>query len=245
MQPFRLPAVARDLIASLLEEGDATAAARGTGGKLNGQGLSLTSLIEAQATTLMTIAEAGLAPATVGMASRFFGAVFEGFAQGEMAEVARERERMERALLASIEQQRHEETQLRIALNELSTPIVPVYQGILVVPLVGTIDSRRATGITERLLEAIAFYQADIVIIDITGVSVIDTTIANHLLQTVRAAELIGSQIVLVGIGAEIAQTIVHIGIALDHLTIRANLQSGIAHALALQGLAIQSLVPA
>jgi len=113
-------------------------------------------------------------------------------------------------------------------IRELSTPILPLYEGILVLPLVGAIDSFRAGQIMERLLTAIAERQSDIVIIDITGVPVIDTAVANYLLQTARAAQLIGAQVILVGIGPEIAQTIVQLGVDLGRLTVGANLQNGI-----------------
>ncbi len=126
------------------------------------------------------------------------------------------------------------------ALAEVSSPIVPVYEGILVLPLIGSIDSMRAGQIMESLLESINSYSADVVILDITGVPVIDTGVANYLLQAARAARLLGSTVVLVGIGAEIAQTIVQLGIDLTGIITRANLQSGIEYALDLQGLAIR-----
>ena len=130
------------------------------------------------------------------------------------------------------------ETQ-RSELQELSTPIIPIYAGILVLPLVGSVDSHRAAEIMEALLEGINNYSADVVIIDITGVPIIDTGVANYLLQAARAARLLGSQVVLVGIGAEIAQTIVQLGIDLSGIITRANLQSGIEYALSLKGLQI------
>jgi rsbT co-antagonist protein RsbR len=111
-----------------------------------------------------------------------------------------------------------------------------------VLPLVGAIDSRRAGEITERLLEEIAAQQAEIVIIDITGVALIDTSTANHLLMTTRAASLLGSRVVLVGMGADIAQTIVQLGVELHGLVTLADLQAGIAYALRRIGLAIQPL---
>ncbi len=124
-------------------------------------------------------------------------------------------------------------------IRELSTPILPLYEGILVLPLVGAIDSFRAGQIMERLLTAIAERQADIVIIDITGVPVIDTAVANYLLQTARAAQLIGAQVILVGIGPEIAQTIVQLGVDLRGIQIGANLQSGVELAFQRVGRAI------
>jgi rsbT co-antagonist protein RsbR len=142
----------------------------------------------------------------------------------------------------------YEEAQLEIiaaqqtALQELSTPIIPIHEGILVLPMVGSIDSRRAGQIMEGLLEGISAHTADVVILDITGVPVIDTGVANYLLQAARAARLLGSTVVLVGIGAEIAQTMVQLGIDLTGIVTRANLQTGIEYALALQGLAIKPI---
>jgi len=124
-------------------------------------------------------------------------------------------------------------------IQELSAPIVPIYEGILVLPLVGTIDSRRAAQIMESALEKIVSYQADVLILDITGVPIVDTGVANYILQMARAVTLLGSRVVLVGIGAEIAQTIVQLGVDLRDMTTLANLQAGISYALAQQGFAI------
>jgi anti-anti-sigma factor len=141
---------------------------------------------------------------------------------------------IERLREASATQER-----LREAIQELSIPIIPLYNGVLVVPLVGRVDSGRAQALTEALLEAIAREQAEIVLLDITGVAVVDTNVANHLMQTSRAASLLGSQVVLVGISAEVAQTLVLLGLDLGQLVTLSNLQSGIEYALARQGLAI------
>jgi rsbT co-antagonist protein RsbR len=131
------------------------------------------------------------------------------------------------------------QAQLREAIQELSTPIIPLYTGVLAVPLVGRVDGQRAQALTEALLEAIAREQAEIVLLDITGVAVVDTNVANHLMQTARAAALLGSQVVLVGISAEIAQTLVQLGLDLGQLVTLSNLQNGLEYALARQGLAI------
>jgi rsbT co-antagonist protein RsbR len=128
---------------------------------------------------------------------------------------------------------------LREAIQELSNPIIPVYNSVLVVPLVGRVDSARAQTLTEALLEAIAREQAEMVLLDITGVAVVDTNVANHLMQTARAARMLGSQVVLVGISAEVAQTLVQLGLDLGQLVTLSNLQSGLEFALAQQGLAI------
>jgi len=126
-----------------------------------------------------------------------------------------------------------------LQIRELSTPLIPLHTGILALPLVGTIDSYRATQIMETLLEGIARQQADVVIMDITGVPVVDTGVGNHLLQAAQAAELLGARVILVGISAEVAQTMVQLGINLSRIVTLATLQSGIEYALELQGLAI------
>ena len=131
------------------------------------------------------------------------------------------------------------QAQMREAIQELSTPIIPLYTGVLAVPLVGRVDSQRAQALTEAMLEAIAREQAELVLLDITGVAVVDTNVANHLLQTARAAALLGSQVVLVGISAEVAQTLVQLGLDLGQLVTLSNLQSGLEFALSRQGLAI------
>lgn len=117
-------------------------------------------------------------------------------------------------------------------IRDLSTPILPVYEGIIVVPLVGVIDSYRATQIMEHLLQSITTYQSDIVIVDITGVPFVDTNVMNYLLQTARAVRLVGAQIVLVGISADVAQTIVQLGADLSNISTLANLQESLQYAL-------------
>lgn len=128
---------------------------------------------------------------------------------------------------------------LRAAVQELSTPIIPVYSGVLVLPLIGQMDSRRAQSVTESLLESIAEEQAELVIIDITGIVAIDTSVANHLMKTARAAGLLGSQVILVGISAEVAQTLIFLGVDLENIVTLGDLQSGIEYALEQRGLAI------
>jgi anti-anti-sigma regulatory factor len=127
------------------------------------------------------------------------------------------------------------ETQKRLldTVRELSTPIIPLLDRVLVMPLVGTIDTARSQQIIETLLSAITTHDAEVVIIDITGVSVMDTSVANHLLEATRAAGLLGAQCVLVGITPEVAQTVVHLGVDLSALVTMSDLQSGVQFALA------------
>lgn len=127
-------------------------------------------------------------------------------------------------------------------IQALATPIIPVYSGILVLPLVGEVDTNRATRIMETLLEEIVRDQAEVVLIDITGVPMVDTTVANYLLQIGKAVELLGAQVVLVGISPEIAQTMVQLDINMSTIVTRSNLQAGIEYALKLQGQAIQPI---
>lgn len=245
LAPFRLPVLARRIVAALMETAADTPATAGLGQELERQGLALPSLLEAQAAALTvaaTVEEPAERGALIGDICRFFGTITQGFVASEAAESRRQRDEIERALMSAVSHHRQQEEQFQHTLSELSTPIIPVYEGILVLPLIGSINRRRASEITERLLEAIAANQAEIVIIDITGVPVIDSSTANHLLTTTRAANLLGSQVVLVGIGAEIAQTIVHLGVDLQTLVPLANLQSGIAYALRRLGMAIQPL---
>lgn len=117
-------------------------------------------------------------------------------------------------------------------LRELGTPLIPIADGVVAMPLVGTIDSARAQMIMETLLEGISEQQADVAILDITGVKVVDTQVASALLRAAQAAQLLGARIVLTGIGAEVAQSLVHLGADLSRIETRSNLQAGIAWAL-------------
>jgi rsbT co-antagonist protein RsbR len=120
----------------------------------------------------------------------------------------------------------------QVALRELSTPLIPLADQVVVMPLVGVIDAARAQQITEALLEGIVQHQAEIAILDITGVTVVDTQVADALLRTARSVKLLGAQVVLTGIGGGVAQSLVHLGADLSDIVTRANLQSGIAFAL-------------
>jgi ABC-type sugar transport system substrate-binding protein/putative methionine-R-sulfoxide reductase with GAF domain len=115
---------------------------------------------------------------------------------------------------------------------ELSSPVAPIAPGILVMPLIGNIDTQRATRFMETLLHEISARQAHVVLIDITGVSVVDTAVANHIVQAGQAARLLGAEVVLVGITPAVAQTIVHLSVEMPHLVCRADLASGFAYAL-------------
>jgi anti-anti-sigma regulatory factor len=117
--------------------------------------------------------------------------------------------------------------------RDLSTPVIPVHDGVLVLPIVGTIDTSRSAQIMESLLNAIQKERASIVIIDITGVPTVDTGVADHLLRSTRAASLLGARCVLVGVAPAVAQTLALLHIDFGDLVTLSNLQAGIAYALA------------
>jgi rsbT co-antagonist protein RsbR len=117
-------------------------------------------------------------------------------------------------------------------LTELSTPVIPLSDDVLVMPLIGAIDSRRAQQVMEALLEGVAASQARFAILDITGVPVVDTQVANTLVRVAQAVALLGARVVLTGIRPEVAQTIVGLGVDLRGVVTHSTLQSGIAYAL-------------
>jgi rsbT co-antagonist protein RsbR len=124
-------------------------------------------------------------------------------------------------------------------LLELSTPVVQLWDGVLALPLIGTLDSARTQVVMESLLQRIVETGAGIAIIDITGVPTVDTLVAQHLLKTVSAARLMGADCIISGIRPQIAQTIVHLGVALGDVTTKATLAGALAVALARLGLAV------
>ncbi len=120
----------------------------------------------------------------------------------------------------------------RSALRELSTPLIPISDDVMIMPLIGTIDSQRAQMVMEALLEGVAQHQARLVILDITGVSVVDTQVAQAFIQAAQAVKLLGAQVMLTGIQPQIAQTLVMLGTDLSGIETRGSLQAGITAAL-------------
>jgi rsbT co-antagonist protein RsbR len=123
---------------------------------------------------------------------------------------------------------------------ELSTPVVQLWEGIVALPLIGTLDSARTQVVMESLLQTIVDTGAGLAIIDITGVPTVDTLVAQHLLKTVAAARLMGAECLISGIRPQIAQTIVHLGVELNDVTTKATLADALAIALARLGLAVR-----
>jgi rsbT co-antagonist protein RsbR len=124
-------------------------------------------------------------------------------------------------------------------LLELSTPVVELWQGVLALPLIGTLDSARTQVVMESLLQAIVDTGSSIAIIDITGVPVVDTLVAQHLLKTVAAARLMGADCIISGIRPQIAQTIVHLGVEISDVLTKATLADAFAIALSRIGLGV------
>lgn len=120
----------------------------------------------------------------------------------------------------------------RAALRELSAPLLPISDSVVILPLIGSIDTQRAQQVMETLLEGVAAHRADTAIVDITGVAVVDTQVANALVQAAQAVRLLGARVVLTGIGPAMAQTLVSLGADLSSIVTRGTLQSGIAYAM-------------
>ena len=153
--------------------------------------------------------------------------------------VARERDRQQQQTLAEANQQLEQmiqelmaahqrQEQLLRTIRDLSTPILSVAAGILLMPLIGTIDSGRSKQMMETLLEAVSRKQTQVVILDVTGVPMIDTQVANVLLQTARAVGLLGASVILCGITPEVAQVIISLGLDLRLMQSTADLQAAI-----------------
>ena len=122
------------------------------------------------------------------------------------------------------------------AIRKLSTPVLQVRERLLILPMIGVIDAQRARQLTEQLLRGIRNNRAKVVVVDITGVPSIDSTVANHLVQTVEASRLMGASVIITGLSSEIAQTLVTIGVDLSKMNAVSDLQGGIEEAERLLG---------
>jgi len=130
------------------------------------------------------------------------------------------------------------------AIRELSTPVLQVRDRLLILPIIGVIDSLRARQLTEQLLRGIRANRAKVVVVDITGVPSVDATVANHLVQTVDASRLMGANVIVTGLSSEIAQTLVTIGVDLSKINAVGDLQGGIEEAERMLGYAVMMPEP-
>ncbi len=124
-------------------------------------------------------------------------------------------------------------------LMELSTPVVKIWEKVLALPLIGTLDSARTQVVMESLLQEIVNTESSVAIIDITGVMTVDTLVAQHLMKTVAAAKLMGAECIISGIRPQIAQSMVHLGISFTDITTKATLADAIRHAFLLTGVKV------
>jgi rsbT co-antagonist protein RsbR len=131
------------------------------------------------------------------------------------------------------------------AMLELSTPVIRLWEGIIAVPLVGTLDSARTQLVMEKLLETLVATGADHAVLDITGVPTVDTEVAQHLLKTVSAARLLGAECIISGIRPQVAHTIVSLGIEFGDIATKATLADALAHALRRTGQRVEKGDPA
>lgn len=122
------------------------------------------------------------------------------------------------------------------SLLELSAPLIPVFEGITAMPIIGSVDTARARLIMENLLEGVIEHRSKVVLIDITGVPVVDTMVAHHIIEASEAVRLVGTKCILVGIRPEIAQTIVNLGIDLTEFPTKSTLRKGVVTALEMTG---------
>lgn len=133
----------------------------------------------------------------------------------------------------------------RKTISELQTPVIQVWDGILALPIVGTVDSARAQQMTEALLDRITATGASVVLLDITAVPTVDTAFAKHLIETIAAARLLGTDVMVVGLTTFTALTLVHLGVDLDGVVTRTTMAKGLELAFDRLGLAVVRRAPA
>lgn len=146
-----------------------------------------------------------------------------------------ERQRAHVALQRSEAELRETKERLLDTIRELSIPVLPIHDGILVAPLIGQMDDARGAELLETLLKRIHAHATHSVILDVTGLRAVDARVAGYLLQAVRAADLLGARAVIVGIAPAAAATLVELGVDLRAIVTRSDLQAGVAYALALR----------
>jgi rsbT co-antagonist protein RsbR len=147
-----------------------------------------------------------------------------------------ERKHAEEELKAYQERLKDALAKLRVSYEELSTPVVQIWDHVLAMPLIGVLDTGRAKNVMDVLLNRIVEARAEVVVIDVTGVAAMDTQVTNHLLQTAASTELLGAECVITGIKPEVAQAMIHIGVDITRLNTKRDLQEGLKYALSKMG---------
>jgi rsbT co-antagonist protein RsbR len=166
----------------------------------------------------------------------------ERLVQERTAELQREIAERERAQVENARLQQEIIHSQQLALHELSTPIIPIIGRILVMPLIGAIDTLRARDIMRALLTGIREHRAKVVILDITGVPLVDTAVANHLIKSIQAARLKGTRAIITGISDAVAETLVDLGVNLADFETLADLETGLITALQSMGLRLSRI---
>lgn len=151
-------------------------------------------------------------------------------------EVLQEESAQKDQVLGQMKQQVEIIERQRSAIQELSTPVLQLWDKVLALPVIGVVDSRRSTDIMERLLSEIIVKQSRFVILDITGVDIVDTKTADHFVKVIKAAELLGAKCILTGIRPAVAQTLVEIGVDLSSIITLRTLQDGLGECMRLMG---------
>jgi rsbT co-antagonist protein RsbR len=235
LSPLRLPDVARRLVDGLARyaaSGDARAAEE-VGRQCASTGLALQSFFAAIRTLTKTLTAGAEtrdeAIARALLVTDFTGAAVFGMRAVTLDTFARQRGTLETALQEATSRE-HEN--LRRVIRELSTPVVPIADRILLLPLVGEIDLERASLIMERLLEAVITHRAEFVLMDVTGVPSIEVEIAVSLFAVARSARLLGSQVIVVGLSPDFARSLVSFGVEAGDVMTLASVQRGLDFAL-------------
>jgi rsbT co-antagonist protein RsbR len=152
-------------------------------------------------------------------------AMAEAEERGHLAEAARADQAV---MLAQVQQQAADQARLLELVRDLEIPVIPLFEGVLALPVVGHLDTQRMTALTSSLLEEVARQRAHTVIVDLTGVAMIDTVIANRLLNMAQGVRLLGAEVMITGIKAEVAQALTSLGVSFKQITTAASLQDGI-----------------
>ncbi len=233
LSPLRLPDLAQRIVDGFVRHtvhADARSAAE-IGRQISSLGLALRSFLAVERALLQALCAAG--ETRDDMVTRallvadFAAAVVFGMRRCELLAVEHQRDTLEHALQEAIKQE-HEN--LRRVIRELSTPVVPIADRVLLLPLVGSIDLERSSLIMERLLSAIVAHRADIVIIDLTGVPFIEAEVTVGMLAVARSARLLGAQVIGVGLSPEFARSLVSLGVDTSTVLMLATVQRGLEH---------------
>jgi len=239
LPPFRYPSIAQQIVTTLVASADmplvdqqdspAPQKVRALGAELGKAGLSVESALGVFAAFVeYAVARQAASHVFAGLYA-FCAAFVNALAKTERTETQAARDGMQQALESLL---RSREEELRTLVQELSTPLMPIREGVLAVPLIGRIDAERATRITECLLTGIVKERAHTVLIDLSGVPELNADIATGLLRMAQCAKLLGSKVVLTGMRKDLARTLSMLPIDLSNMVTLPTLRSGIEHAI-------------